>query len=118
MKSFIYKVNQYLIERYPNIWNTRLVWMLSASLIVHVLFFVFGLATLTNPETLQDRGAEDIFFKNGSIFLSIIITILLFVVWLIYLFKNNGFKSFYPASRNRLFLQYFYYLLIAFFSFA
>ncbi len=114
MTTFIYKTNQYLIERYPTVWNTKLVWMLGSSLCLHLLFFIFGLMTLTDPETLQKRGVDDIFFENGMVFLSIIISVLLLVVWLIYLFKNNAFKSFYPITRAKLFLQFIYYVIIIF----
>ena len=96
MKTFIYKTNQYLLERYPTIWNTRLVWMLLAAVTLHLLFFVFGFFTLTNPEMLQERRVTNLFFENGSIFLSVIISILVVVTWIIYMFKNNAFKNFYP----------------------
>ncbi len=114
MKQAIYNTNQYLIERYPNVWNTKLVWMLSAALLVHVLFFVFGLFAFLDPESLQERGAEYVFFSNGLVYLSVIISILLIVFWLVFLFKNNAFKSFYPTTRYQFFLQFFYYLLILF----
>ena len=64
MKKFIYKTNQYLLERYPTIWNTKLVWMLSIALVLHLIFFVFGLFTLVNPKMLQDSNVEYIFFEN------------------------------------------------------
>ncbi|WP_052184210.1 hypothetical protein [Psychroserpens sp. Hel_I_66] len=114
MKKFIYKTNQYLLERYPTIWNTKLVWMLSIALVLHLIFFVFGLFTLVNPKMLQDSNVEYIFFENGSIFLSIVISILLVVAWLINMFKNNGVKNFYPSSRLKLFGQFFQYLIIIF----
>nr|WP_321223105.1 hypothetical protein [uncultured Psychroserpens sp.] len=114
MKKFIYKTNQFLLERYPTIWNTKLVWMLSIALILHLLFFVFGLFTLVNPIMLQERFVEQIFFENGSIFLSIVLSILLLVAWLIFMFKNNAFKNFYPTTRIKLFGQFLSYLLIIF----
>lgn len=112
MKKFIYKTNQYLLERYPTIWNTRLVWMLLAAATLHLLFFVFGFFTLTNPEMLQERRVTNLFFENGSIFLSVIISILLVVTWIIYMFKNNAFKNFYPTTRLKLFGQFILYLVI------
>ena len=114
MKNFIYKTNQYLLERYPTIWNTRLVWMLLSALILHLIFFVFGFFTLSNPEMLQERYVKDIFFENGSVFLSIIISTLLLVAWLIYMFKNNAFKNFYPTNSFKLFGQFVSYLVIIF----
>ncbi|AUP80809.1 hypothetical protein [Flavivirga eckloniae] len=116
MKNFIHKTNQYLLENHPTVWNTKLVWVLSASLILHILFFIFGFLAITNPEILQEYGAKSIFFENGTIFISIILSILILVVWLIFLFKNNAFKNFYPTSKTKLFKQFLIYLIITFFS--
>lgn len=114
MKNIIHKINQYLLERYPTIWNTRLVWMLVTAFALHLVFFLFGYFTLSNPEILQERYIRTIFFENGTVFLTSIISILLLVLWLIYMFKNNAFKNFYPVSSVKLFGQFICYLLIIF----
>lgn len=114
MKKFIYKTNQYLLEKFPILWNTKLVWVLIIAIVLHVLFFLFGYNALSNPEVLHEHNASSIFFKNGTVFINIIISILLIVIWLIYLFKNNAFKSFYPTSRLNLFKQFISYLIIIF----
>lgn len=114
MKSYITKINQQLLEKYPNIWNTKIVWMIGISAIVHMFFFLFGLLSLINVELLHERNANSNFFDNGAVFFSIIITILLLVVWLLNLFKNNAFKAFYPTSKLKLFGQFCSYFIIIF----
>lgn len=114
MKKFIYKTNQYLLERFPTVWNTRLVWMLLTAIVLHFIFFVFGFFTLSNPTILQERYVKEIFFNNGTVFLTTIISILLLVGWLIYMFKNNAFKNFYPSTGSKLFGQFMCYMLIIF----
>ena len=114
MKAFIYKTNQYLLERFPTAWNTRLIWMLLAAFLLHLLFFIIGFFTLSNPKILQESFIDYIFFENGTVFLSSIISLLLIVIWLIYMFKNNAFKNFYPISRPKLFKQLLSYLFIIF----
>ena len=114
MKKFIYKTNRHLLERYPLIWNTKAIWMLSISIILHICFYVFGFISLTNPESLHNRRADSIFFENGAVFFSIMISILMLVIWLIYLFKNNAFKSFYPTNHFALFKQFALYFAIIF----
>lgn len=116
MKKFIYKTNQYLLENYPLLWNTRAIWMLATAIILHLFFFLFGLTALMNPETLHDRSAFYIFFENGSVFFSVMISILMIVIWLIYLFKNNAFKNFYPTSAFSLFKQFLLFFIILLFS--
>lgn len=114
MKKFINKTNQYLLENYPNIWNTRLVWVVLTCLIVHLIFFIFGFATFSNPESLHERGAKEIYFKNGSVFMNIILTILILVIWLSFLLKNNAFKSLYPLKGKQIFGQLLMYIIIIF----
>lgn len=116
MNNFIYKTNQYLLERYPIIWNTKILWMLLITLVLHVLFFVFGYLSLSNPESLQGYNASDVFFENGGFLISIILSILLIVFWLIMMFKNNAFKSFYPTTALGLMKQFGAYLIIVFAS--
>lgn len=116
MKKIIYRTNQHLLERYPLIWNTKAIWMLSISIILHIFFYVFGFISLTNPESLHNRRADSIFFENGAVFFSVMISILMLVIWLIYLFKNNAFKSFYPTNHFALFKQFALYFAIIFCS--
>jgi hypothetical protein len=116
MKKIINKTNQYLLENHPTIWNTKIVWVLLSALALHLIFFVFGFIALTNAKILHEIDAKSIFFKNGTVFISVILSILLIVVWLIYLFKNNAFKSFYPTTRLKLFKLFICYIIIIFCS--
>ena len=115
MKSFIQNTNKFLVERYPNIWNTKLVWVIGVSLIIHFVFFLLGMAGLSNPESLHSNNAEAVFFNSGAIFFSIILSVLIAVVWLVYLLKNNAFKAFYPTKQLDLFKQFCCYFIALFF---
>lgn len=112
----INKINQYLLERYPNIWNTRIVWMLLLGIVVHLIFFFIGFVSHASPSTLQHSGAVNDYFTSGLIFVHIIISVLMIVGWLVYMFKNNAFKSLYPSSGKRLFLEFLQYFVIIFVS--
>ncbi len=114
MKKHIQNINAYLLERYPLIWNTRLFWMLSIAVVLHLIFFCFGYLTLTDVTLLHESNAEDLYFDNGTVYLTAIISILILVTWLIFMFKNNSFKNFYPTSKPKLFHQFIHYILIIF----
>jgi hypothetical protein len=114
MKTFIQNINKYLVERYPNIWNIKLVWVISVSLLFHIIFFLLGMAGLSNPESLHSYNAEDVFFNSGAIFFNVILSILIAVIWLVYLLKNNAFKAFYPTKRLDLFKQFCCYFIAIF----
>jgi len=112
----INKFNQFLLEKYPTIWNTRIVWMLSAGITVHILFFVIGYLSHINPKSLQTSYVTDDYFRDGIILIHLIISILMIVGWLILMFKNNAFKNFYPSSAGKLFAQFLQYFIIIFVS--
>lgn len=114
--NFINKINKYLIERYPTIWNTRIVWMLAITLLVHILFYFIGYVSHTSPLSLQNSNVIDDYYSSGLIMVHIIISMLLLVGWVVYMFKNNGFKNFYPTSNVKLFGQFVCYLVIIFAS--
>ncbi|MCD1117439.1 DUF2254 domain-containing protein [Chryseobacterium turcicum] len=110
----INKFNQYLLEKYPTIWNTKLVWMLMAGFMVHILFFIIGYISHINPKSLQTSNVTNDYFNDGIILVHLIISILMIVGWLIMMFKNNAFKNFYPSSKGKLFSQFFQYFVIIF----
>jgi MFS family permease len=112
MKIFIKDKNRFLLENHPTLWNTKILWMLSVSLVLHVLFYLFGILSVTNPESLQEYRVINNFFGNGVILLSIIISVLLLVVWMIAMFRNNAFKNFYPFTRVKLFKHFMSYFVI------
>ena len=110
----INKFNQFLLEKYPTIWNTKIVWMLLAGIIVHLLFFIIGYVSHINPKSLQTTNVTDDYYRDGIILVHLIISILMIVGWLIMMFKNNAFKNFYPNSKGKLFSQFFQYFVIIF----
>ncbi|PQA97689.1 hypothetical protein SAMN05421796_102392 [Chryseobacterium piscicola] len=110
----INKFNQFLLEKYPTIWNTKIVWMLLAGIIVHLLFFIIGYVSYINPKSLQTTNVTDDYYRDGIILVHLIISILMIVGWLIMMFKNNAFKNFYPNSKGKLFSQFFQYFVIIF----
>lgn len=112
MNDRIKKINQYILERYPTIWNTKIVWVLLTALLVHALFFVIGYFSHSDPKSLHYSNAVDDFFRGGMIYISIIITLLILVVWLVNMFKNNAFKNFYPISKAQMFGQFVQYFVI------
>ena len=107
------KIEQYLLERYPTIWNTRLAKVLSLAFVAHLLFFLLGYLLLT------DKSMDYYFslgenYNNFVILLNLIISTLLLVGWFIYLFRNNAFQHFYPMKNKQLFGQFVLYFIIIF----
>jgi hypothetical protein len=114
MQKKIKRFNQYLLEKHPTVWNTKIVWMLLASIIIHIVFFIIGYVSHSDPKSLQKFDVRDDYFADGMIFIHLIISILMIVGWLILMFKNNAFKNFYPVSRGKMFSQFVQYFVIIF----
>ncbi|MGO4710910.1 hypothetical protein AB4Y90_17735, partial [Chryseobacterium sp. 2TAF14] len=108
------KFNQFLLEKYPTVWNTKIVWMLLAAFVFHIVFFIIGYLSHIDPVSLQKYSVKDDYFRNGVIFIHLIISILLIVGWLLMMLKNNAFKNFYPVSKGKLFGQFVQYFIIIF----
>lgn len=114
MNNFITRINNYLIERDAVVWNTKILWVLPAAVVIHLLFFIAGYLSLSSagaliiPSLVYDMAPPQVCM------FSILISILLLVLWLIQLLKNNAFKNFYPFSRLQLFGSFLIYFFIIF----
>lgn len=103
----IRKINKYLVEHYPLIWNTRLVWMLLTALSIHVLFFFIGFFFVNAQKDLEEHYRLSEFYYNTPAFLcGVLISIIVLLIWIIYYLQNNAFKNFYPLKKGTLFLQF------------
>lgn len=99
-------MNKYLLERYPTIWNTHIVWVLPLALLAQVLFFIVGFC-LINDDMLKDSYYSIYSSYEGiPLILNLIVSVLLLVGWLIYLFRNNALQHFYPLKARQLFGQF------------
>ena len=105
-------MKKYLLERFPLVWNTHLIWALPLILATHLFFFSWGFAMVTDEAmgnyyfSLRNR------FEGLPTVMNFIAIVLLLVGWLIRLFRNNAFERFYPVSRWQLFRQFVIYLFI------
>lgn len=114
MQQKIKNFNRYLLEHYPAVWNTKIVWMLLAGIMIHIIFFFIGYISHADPKSLHKFNVMDDYFSGGMIFIHLIISILMIVGWLILMFKNNAFKNFYPVTKWKMFSQFLQYFIIIF----
>ncbi|WPO81429.1 hypothetical protein SD427_11715 [Chryseobacterium sp. JJR-5R] len=114
MQQKIKNFNRYLLEHYPAVWNTKIVWMLLAGIMIHIIFFFIGYISHADPKSLHKFNVMDDYFSGGMIFIHLIISILTIVGWLILMFKNNAFKNFYPVTKWQMFSQFLQYFIIIF----
>lgn len=110
--NFINNINKYLLQRYPILWNTKIVWVTIVALFIHILSFIVGYFYYSNPRSLQTSYISGEYFTSGLLLVHLILSILILVIWLYKMFQNNAFKNYYPQSKNQLFGQFLQYVFI------
>ncbi|HEU4473024.1 MAG TPA: hypothetical protein VFR58_18160 [Flavisolibacter sp.] len=109
------KINQYLLTHYPLLWNTRIVWVMAINLLIHLLFFVSGFGSVSVDKFKDYNDVWEV--GGGKLFtFSILCSLLVIIVWLIFYLRNNAFKSFYRLSRWYLVKEFLIILLVMFTS--
>ncbi len=107
------KTQKYLLLNHPLLWNTKAVPVTFFLIVMHVIFLILGYVNGALDFRETDRnynsGNEDII-----LFFSVLISFLTFIIWLVYYFKNNGFKAFYPKGNFSLFKEWCLILIISF----
>jgi hypothetical protein len=106
-------IQKYLLLNYPLLWNTRVVPTTIILLVINLIFFFIGL----------EKGKLNFFENNNNysydneavvIFFSILVSILILILWIVFYFKNNSFKSFYPKRTLSLFKEWSIIVFICF----
>lgn len=102
-------IQKQLLLKYPLIWNTKFVPMLAIGILFQILYF--GIGYLSGSIDFSGK----VYYESeiSSVLFGILIAILTFIVWLVYYFKNNAFKSFYSKSKNALFYEWFQIFVIS-----
>lgn len=97
-------------------WNTRLVWMGVTAIVIHILYLLWGYSHFSDITLLHQEiyGDYAIMFDGVQFVVSLMISVVLLVVWMMYLFKNNALKSFYPQNGRNIFAAFAQYVIILF----
>lgn len=104
-------IQKKLLLAHPLLWNTKIVLFSALALVFHLIFFLLGYSKgeidFTDSNDFYDYGFDDTII----VFVSVLISILLFIVWLVYYSRNNAFKSFYPKGKFSLYKEWLLILL-------
>lgn len=97
------KTQKRLLENYPILWNTKFVPMGITVLFINFFFFIAGYfsGAINFYETDYDLNSTTVIYL-----ISILASLLILIIWLLFYIKNNGFKSFYPKKSNALYMEW------------
>lgn len=110
----IKKINKYLLENHSLVWNTRLIWMLAVLLGMHILFFIIGFMSYLSPVDLHETDLFFMYFESGFVWIGVLLSILILLLWMNQYFKHNAFKAQYPKSNFSIYKEFLIVFLIAF----
>lgn len=95
-------IQKKLLLKYPLLWNTKFVPMVTIGLLLHLIFF--GLGYLDGTIDFSNRNNLEI--EVTCILFGVLIVIIIIILWLVNYFKNNSLKSFYSKSKYSLFYEW------------
>ncbi|MEC4003770.1 hypothetical protein OX283_003810 [Flavobacterium sp. SUN052] len=107
------KIQKYLLINQPLLWNLKIVPITFYMIFIHIVIYVLGYinGAINFSETVDNydyNSDQDTILVLGG-FLSLIV----FIVWAIFYFKNNALKSFYPKTKFSLFKEWCLILFIS-----
>lgn len=96
--NFYHKINQYMLERFPVLWNTQFIWTTLLGLLLHALYFGIGYGLL-DLDRLKAYSMDSMFFEQVFFWIYLIICLVIFIFMSLRFFGHNPFKHYYPISR-------------------
>jgi hypothetical protein len=93
------KINAYLLERFPILWNTQFIWIVAIGILLHLLFWVFGYVE-TDIELLKNISADKYFYNSGYVLFYIITQISILIYFGFKYLNHHPFRNFYPLGKN------------------
>lgn len=107
-------IQKYLLINQPLLWNLKIVPFSFFLITLNILFLIIGYfnGAINFLETNDDYSRND---NDGiTVFFSVLLSIIGLIIWLVFYFKNNSLKSFYPKNNFSLFKEWLLILLICF----
>lgn len=98
-------IQKYLLLNYPLLWNLKIVPTTVILVLLNVTFLIIGFAN----GAINFNDSEEFYSDNSDpivIFFSVLVAVLSLIIWLVYYFKNNAFKSFYSKNSNSLYQEW------------
>ncbi|AWH85953.1 hypothetical protein HYN59_12920 [Flavobacterium album] len=100
------QIQNQLLLRHPLLWNLKIVPVIAVTIALHIIFFSLGYFHGTVDFT---KTGDEYYFDALPalvIFFSVFISLLVLIIWLVFYFRNNAFKSYYPKNKLSLYKEF------------
>lgn len=110
--------NHSFVYKYPLIWNTKIIPFALLAFVIHLLFFAVGYQnSIVGSVQLHNYYDQESNATTINLF-AILISVLVFLIWCVLYFRNNGFKAFYPKTNQALFQEWLLIVLFCMLNFS
>jgi hypothetical protein len=97
MKS-LRKLDTYILERYPIVWHSKVVYLFFGGLLMWLAYFLIGYF-ITDIEFLKTEDINDYFFDSAAVGMHSFIFIIVLTIWALFFFKKNAIRHYYPLKK-------------------
>lgn len=100
------KTQNYLLLNHSLLWNIKFVPVFIITVLINIIFFVSGYI----DGEIDFTRTEDYRYHSSVpeivVFLSIILSAIVLILWIVFYIRNNAFKTFYQKKRISLFKEW------------
>lgn len=109
------RLNTYLRLHYPLLWNTRVFTVIAVALLLHLLFFIAGYASITPKEMAEHYSLAGV--GGGTMYtFSVLCSMGVLIGWLVFYLRNNAYKQFYIIPKFHLAAEFVIITVVSFVS--
>lgn len=83
---------------------------------MHILFFIIGFMSYLSPVDLHNTSFFQKYFESGFVWIGVLLSILILILWMNQYFKHNAFKAHYPKSNFSIYKEFLIIFLITLLS--
>lgn len=104
----INKIQEYLRLNHPTLWNLKIVHALVVGLLCNLVMFWFGYTETSISLNMDDADYRYTDYETPSVlyFFAFILSVLSLISWLVFYFRNNRVKRFYPIRSKGLYVEW------------
>lgn len=112
----IKNIQKKLLLHHPLLWNTKIIPFGLLALLINLIFLALGYYNGS-----IDFSVSEYTYNSGTdtaliVFVSIVLSLLVGIVWMVLYSRNNAFKSFYPKSAVSLYAEWLLILVFCIFN--
>jgi hypothetical protein len=111
----MFNLQNRLLTRHPLLWNTRIIWVGSALVLIHLLFFLAGFIDFSAASFKANYSLSTL-ISAGMITFSVLCSLVVLVSWLVFYLRNNAYKNFYIIDKYHLSKEFFIITLVLVFA--